>query len=166
MFRLLSLLSLLVHVAALPFSRAQSKFSASVSPKGETILNLAKVELPPLPYSYTALEPYIGEQTLKIHHDKHHARYVDVTNQLIAGSEYEGKDVITILRGAYGKNQALFNNAAQSFNHEFYWKSIKPNGGGVPTGKIATLIDKYFGSYDKFRAEFINAGLTAFGSGW
>jgi Fe-Mn family superoxide dismutase len=65
-----------------------------------------------------------------------------------------------------GKNQALFNNAAQSYNHAFYWDCMKPNGGGKPTGKLATLIDKYFGSYDKFRAEFVNAGLTAFGSGW
>lgn len=112
------------------------------------------------------MEPHIGEQTLKIHHDKHHARYVDVTNQMITGTDLEGKDVITILRAAYGKNQGLFNNAAQSYNHAFYWDCMKPNGGGKPTGKVATLIDKYLGGYDKFRADFINAGMTAFGSGW
>ena len=124
------------------------------------------VELPPLPYAYTALEPHIGEQTLKIHHDKHHAKYVTTTNALIAGTELENADVVTILRKAYGTNQALFNNAAQSYNHAFYWDCMKPNGGGAPTGKVATLIDKYFGGYDKFRAEFTNAALTAFGSGW
>ena len=85
---------------------------------------------------------------------------------MIAGTELEGADVITILRKAYGTNQGLFNNAAQSYNHAFYWDCMKPNGGGVPTGKIASLIEKYFGSFDKFRTEFINAGLTAFGSGW
>ena len=130
------------------------------------MLQAASVTLPPLPYAYNALEPHIGEQTLKIHHDKHHARYVDVTNQMITGTDLEGKDVVTILRAAYGKNQGLFNNAAQSFNHAFYWDCMKPNGGGKPTGKVATLIDKYLGGYDKFRADFINAGVTAFGSGW
>ena len=122
--------------------------------------------MPPLPYDYTALEPHIGEQTLRIHHDKHHAKYVTTTNAMIAGTDLEGKDVITILRAAYGKNQGLFNNAAQSYNHAFYWDCMKPNGGGKPSGKLADLIDKQFGSFDKFRTEFINAGLTAFGSGW
>ena len=122
--------------------------------------------MPPLPYAYTALEPHIGEQTLKIHHDKHHAKYVTVTNTMIAGTELEGKDVVTILRKAFGTNQALFNNAAQSYNHAFYWDCMKPNGGGKPTGKLMEMITKTWGDYDKFRAEFINAGMTAFGSGW
>ena len=124
------------------------------------------LELPPLPYAYTALEPHIGEETLKIHHDKHHAKYVATANTMIAGTDMENADVITILRNSYGNNQALFNNAAQTYNHTFYWECMKPNGGGAPTGKVATLIDKYFGSYDKFREEFVNAALTAFGSGW
>eukprot|EP00595_Chromulina_sp_UTEXLB2642_P003021 CAMPEP_0196761162 /NCGR_PEP_ID=MMETSP1095-20130614/311_1 /TAXON_ID=96789 ORGANISM="Chromulina nebulosa, Strain UTEXLB2642" /NCGR_SAMPLE_ID=MMETSP1095 /ASSEMBLY_ACC=CAM_ASM_000446 /LENGTH=199 /DNA_ID=CAMNT_0042110345 /DNA_START=170 /DNA_END=769 /DNA_ORIENTATION=+ len=124
------------------------------------------VELPPLPYDYTALEPYIGEQTLRIHHDKHHAKYVTTTNALIAGTELESADIETIVRASYGKNQGLFNNAAQSYNHAFYWDSIKPNGGGKPTGKLAALIDRDFGSFDKFKAELTNAALTAFGSGW
>jgi len=85
---------------------------------------------------------------------------------MIAGTDMENADVVTILRKAYGTNQALFNNAAQSYNHAFYWDCMKPNGGGKPTGKAATLIDKYYGSYDKFRTEFVNAALTAFGSGW
>jgi len=119
-----------------------------------------------LPYSYNALEPYIGKQTLEIHHDKHHAKYVTVTNSLIAGTDLEKADVKTILRKAYGTDQALFNNAAQSYNHAFYWECMKPNGGGLPKGKVASLIERDFGSFEKFRAEFVTAGLTAFGSGW
>ena len=119
-----------------------------------------------MPYEYNALEPFIGEQTLKIHHGKHHAKYVENTLGLIKGTEHENSDLVTILRAAYGTNQGLFNNSAQSWNHTFYWHCMKVNGGGLPTGKLATLIDKYFGSYDKFRTEFINAGMTAFGSGW
>ena len=107
-----------------------------------------------------------GKKTLEIHHDKHHAKYVTTTNAMIAGTDMEKDDVVTILRKAYGTNQALFNNAAQSYNHAFYWECMKKGGGGKPTGKLATFIDRDFGSFDKFRTEFINAGLTAFGSGW
>jgi Fe-Mn family superoxide dismutase len=78
----------------------------------------------------------------------------------------EGLDVVSILRKAYGTNQGLFNNAAQAYNHAFYWNCMKPNGGGKPTGKLAELIDTSFGSYDEFKTQFINAGATAFGSGW
>ena len=124
------------------------------------------ISLPPLPYAYDALEPFIGKKTLEIHHDKHHAKYVTTTNAMIAGTDMEKDDVVTILRKAYGTNQALFNNAAQSYNHAFYWECMKKGGGGKPTGKLATLIDRDFGSFDKFRTEFVNAGLTAFGSGW
>jgi len=124
------------------------------------------VELPPLPYDYTALEPHIGKQTLEIHHDKHHAKYVTTTNTMIAGTELEGADVVTILRNAYGKNQGLFNNAAQSFNHAFYWDCMKPNGGGKPSGALMAAIEKDFGSFDKFVDDFKAAGNTAFGSGW
>eukprot|EP01041_Mallomonas_annulata_P009931 gene9931-20653_t len=151
--------------SSLAFSWATTR--ASVNTRGETQLLASKgVELPPLPYDYTALEPHIGEQTLRIHHDKHHAKYVTTTNAMVKGTELEDADVITVLRSAYGKNQGLFNNAAQSYNHAFYWECMKPNGGGKPTGKLAQLIDSSFGDFDKFRAEFINAGLTAFGSGW
>jgi Fe-Mn family superoxide dismutase len=127
---------------------------------------VAGIELPPLPYDYTALEPVLDEQTLRTHHDKHHAKYVDTANTMTKGTEFEGKDVVTVLRGAYGKNQGLFNNAAQSFNHAFYWECMKAGGGGLPSGALAALIDQSFGSYDKFKEEFTNAGMTAFGSGW
>jgi len=148
---------------ALGFSFGQK---GAINVRGDVTALQAGVELAPLPYDYTALEPHLNEQTLRIHHDKHHAKYVTTTNAMVAGTELEGKDVITVLRAAYGKNQGLFNNAAQSYNHAFYWDCMKPNGGGKPSGKLATLIDKQFGSYDKFREEFIAAGATAFGSGW
>ena len=132
---------------------------------GESSLSMS-ISLPALPYASNALEPHIGEQTLKIHHDLHHGKYVTVANDMVKGTDLEGKDVITVLRAAFGKNQGLFNNAAQSYNHAFYWDCMKPNGGGAPTGKVADLITKQFGSYEKFREEFSNAGMTAFGSGW
>lgn len=98
--------------------------------------------------------------------DKHHAKYVATTNDMIKGTDMEGDDVVTILRKAFGNNQGLFNNAAQSYNHDFYWKSLKPGGGGLPTGALAAAIDKDFGSFDNFRKEFTVAANTAFGSGW
>ena len=94
-----------------------------------------KIDLPPLPYSYTALEPEISKTTLEIHHDKHHAKYVNVANQMIEGTEMEGDDSEALLMKAHkAGNQGLFNNAAQSWNHAFYWDCMKPSGGGEPTG--------------------------------
>lgn len=127
---------------------------------------LKAVTLEDLPYDYNALEPHIGEATLRTHHGKHHAKYVAVTNDLIKGTDMEGDDVIAITKKAFGNNQALFNNAGQSYNHAFYWQSMKPNGGGEPTGKLAEMINKDFGSYAEFRKEFTTKALTAFGSGW
>ena len=92
------------------------------------------VFLADLPYDYKALEPYIGEKTLRIHHGKHHAKYVATTNALVKGTEMENDDVVSVLRKANGKNQALFNNAAQCYNHAFYWENMKPKGGGQPSG--------------------------------
>jgi len=131
------------------------------------VAQLAAISLPDLPYEYTALEPHLGKQTLEIHHDKHHAKYVSVTNEMIAGTEMESDDVETIIIKAHeAKNQGLFNNAAQSWNHAFYWECMKKSGGGAPTGKLAEAIDAAFGSYDDFKKEFAVAGNTAFGSGW
>lgn len=124
------------------------------------------VVLPDLPYGYTDLEPSVSKSTLEFHHDKHHAKYVTVTNEMIAGTEMEGDDVVDIMKKAYGSNQGLFNNAAQSFNHAFYWQCMKKDGGGLPTGKLAEMIDASFGSFDEFKKEFGTAGNTAFGSGW
>jgi len=126
-----------------------------------------KIELAPLPYDYTALEPKIGKQTLEIHHDKHHAKYVNVANQMIEGTEMEKDDcAIIVMKAHKAGNQGLFNNAAQSWNHDFYWKCMKPSGGGEATGAIADQIKKDFGSYDEFKTQFETAGNTAFGSGW
>ncbi|MEE4210913.1 MAG: superoxide dismutase [Parvularcula sp.] len=126
------------------------------------------VSLPDLPYASDALAPHISAETLSFHHGKHHKKYVDTTNEMIAGTNLENADLETIIKSAHGKNQGLFNNAAQVWNHNFYWKCMKPNGGGKPPAgsKIAKMIDESFGGYDKFREEFAKAGATQFGSGW
>lgn len=126
------------------------------------------INLPDLPYSKDALAPYISASTLEFHYGKHHKTYVDNLNKLIAGTDLEGKTLEEIIKLA-AKDPAkagTFNNAAQVWNHSFYWKCLKPQGGGVPTGAIASKINATFGSYDKFVEEMKNAGVTQFGSGW
>ena len=123
---------------------------------------------PQLPYSQNALEPYISARTLEFHHGKHHKAYVDKANQLLEGSDLAGKDLETIIQAA-AKDPAkkgLFNNAAQAWNHSFFWKCMKAGGGGNPSGKIADRIKADFGGQDKFAAAFKEAGVTLFGSGW
>ncbi|KAM3576732.1 hypothetical protein VYU27_001327 [Nannochloropsis oceanica] len=124
------------------------------------------VTLPALPYADTALEPLISKRTLDIHHGKHHAKYVTVTNEMIKGTDLENASLEEIVKAAKGKNQGLFNNAAQVWNHNFYWNCLKPNGGGVPTGKIAALIDRDLGGYEAFRKQFAADSNGNFGSGW
>ncbi len=126
------------------------------------------IELPPLPYPKDALVPVISAQTLDFHHGKHHQAYVTNTNKLIAGTELESADLETLIRKAAGDpaKAGLFNNAAQVWNHTFYWHCLKPNGGGKPAGAIAGRIQADFGSYDKFLEDFKNAAVTQFGSGW
>lgn len=125
-------------------------------------------ELPSLPYERTALAPHISEETLNYHYGKHHQAYVTNLNKLVEGTELESKsleEVISLSAGDSSK-AGLFNNSAQVWNHTFYWHSMKPSGGGAPTGKIAEMIDRDFGSYDKFKEAFAAAGATQFGSGW
>ncbi len=123
--------------------------------------------LPPLPYDKSALEPHISAQTLEFHHGKHHQAYVTKTNELVAGTPLEGKPLEDVIVAAWNdKNQVLFNNAAQVWNHTFFWSCMSPNGGGKPTGKLAQQIEKDFGSYEKFAEAFKQAGVTQFGSGW
>jgi superoxide dismutase, Fe-Mn family len=124
--------------------------------------------LPNLPYSQEALEPYISANTLEFHHGKHHNAYVQNGNKLITGTEYEKMDEISILKKTAGDGSkvGIFNNVAQAWNHAFYWKCMKPNGGGKPTGAITQRIETEFGSFEKFVEEFKNAGATQFGSGW
>ena len=124
-------------------------------------------ELPDLPYAYDALAPIMSAETLQYHHDKHHNAYVDNANKLLAGSGLEGKSLEDVCRESFGSNTALFNNAAQHYNHSQFWKCLRANGGGTSLpGKIQAAIDSDLGGYDKFRADFINAGMTQFGSGW
>lgn len=121
------------------------------------------IELPALPYDRTALEPHISAETIDFHYSKHHQTYVTNLNNLIAGTEFESADLETIVRKSQG---GLFNNAAQVWNHTFYWNCLKPNGGGAPTGKLAEAIDAAFGSFDAFKAEFTKTAIGTFGSGW
>lgn len=126
------------------------------------------ITLPELPFAKNALAPHISEKTLEFHHGKHHNAYVEKTNSLIKGTDLEGKDLETIIQKSAGdpKKAGLFNNAAQVWNHSFYWQCMKPGGGGKPGGAVAGLIDKSFGSYDTFVEQFKDAGVTQFGSGW
>jgi Fe-Mn family superoxide dismutase len=127
-----------------------------------------KINLPELPYAKDALAPYISANTLEFHQGKHHKTYVDNLNKLIAGTDLEAKSLEEIIKIA-AKDPAkagIFNNAAQSWNHSFYWKCLKPQGGGAPTGAIAAKINTTFGSHEKFVEELKNAGTTQFGSGW
>lgn len=121
------------------------------------------IELPALPYDRTALEPHISAETIDYHYSKHHQTYVTNLNNLIAGSEFENADLETIIGKAQG---GLFNNAAQVWNHTFYWNCLKPNGGGAPSGKLAEAIDASFGSFEAFKAEFTKTAIGTFGSGW
>mgnify|MGYP003337489439 FL=1 len=122
--------------------------------------------LPDLPYEFAALEPHIDAQTMTIHHDKHHATYVTNANNLIKGTEYEGKPIEEVIVAAYNRNTPIFNNVAQHYNHHHYWKWMKPNGGGSIPGKVEKLIVDSFGSVDKFKEDFQKEGLAQFGSGW
>jgi len=126
------------------------------------------IVLPNLPYAKEALEPYISAKTLEIHHGKHHQTYVTNLIKLIEGTDLANEPLESlILKSVNNPDRVgIFNNAAQVWNHTFYWNSIKPKGGGAPSGEIASKIDTSFGSYDAFVQAFKNAGLTQFGSGW
>lgn len=126
------------------------------------------ITLPALPYAESALEPVISAKTIGFHYGKHHASYVAKLNKLIENTDSVGKSLEDIIRASAGKaeHRAVYNNAAQVWNHSFYWNSLKPNGGGKPSGKLAEAIDKSFGSFEKFREEFAHAAARQFGSGW
>ncbi len=125
-------------------------------------------KLPDLPYAYDALAPHMSAETLQFHHDKHHLAYVDNGNKLLAGSGLEGKSLEEIVKGAYEKkNAGLINNAGQHYNHQHFWQWMKKGGGGKKLpAKLQAMVDKDLGGYDKMRADFVNAGVTQFGSGW
>ena len=125
-------------------------------------------ELAPLPYAEDALEPVISARTMQFHHGKHHKRYVDTLNELIAGTPLEKADLTEIIQEAAKdkEKQKIFNNAGQVWNHDFFWKCMKPGGGGAPTGDLARRIDQDFGGFDQFKREFAAAANNHFGSGW
>lgn len=120
-------------------------------------------QLPPLPYAKNALEPHISQETLEYHYGKHHSTYVNNLNNLIKGTNFEGKSLEKIIRTAQG---GIFNNAAQVWNHTFYWHCLAPNAGGEPTGKIAEVINQHFADFEKFKQQFTDAAIKNFGSGW
>ena len=121
------------------------------------------IELPALPYDRTALEPVISGETIDYHYGKHHKAYVDNLNKMIEGTEFAGMALEDIIRKSQG---AMFNNAAQVWNHTFYWNCLKPNGGGEPTGKLADAIKAAFGDFAKFKEQFSDTAVKTFGSGW
>jgi len=120
-------------------------------------------KLPTLPYALDALAPHISKETLEYHYGKHHQTYVTNLNNLIAGTEFAELSLENIIKKSAG---GIFNNAAQVWNHTFYWNCLSPNGGGQPSGAIADAINKKFGSFDKFKEEFTKTSVTTFGSGW
>ena len=121
-------------------------------------------ELPALPYANNALEPHISAETLEFHHGKHHNTYVTNLNNLVPGTEFEGKSLEEIITSAPAGG--IFNNAAQVWNHTFYWNCMSPNGGGAPSGALADAINAAFGSFEDFKQKFSTSCATNFGSGW
>jgi Fe-Mn family superoxide dismutase len=119
--------------------------------------------LPDLPYAMDALAPHISKETLEYHYGKHHQTYVDKLNDAVKGGEFENASLEEIIRASSG---GIFNNAAQVWNHTFYWHCLSPNGGGEPGGELATAIDAAFGSFDAFKKAFTEKAVTLFGSGW
>ena len=123
-------------------------------------------QLPKLPYAYDALEPHIDTRTMEIHHTKHHAGYTNNLNNAIAGTDLDGKTIEEILNNLDMTNAAVRNNGGGFYNHDLFWKIMSPNGGGLPSGEVATAINNAFGSYENFKDVFSKAAATRFGSGW
>ena len=119
--------------------------------------------LPPLPYPYDSLAPHYSKETLEYHHDKHHKAYVDKLNELQKGTEFENMELEDVIKKSSG---GIYNQAAQIWNHTFFWNCMKPNGGGEPTGALAEAINKKWGSYADFKKAFVTSAVGNFGSGW
>ncbi len=127
---------------------------------------MATFELPVLPYSYDALEPYIDARTMEVHYSKHHAGYVNKLNTALAGTPHEGKSFEELFSEVSALPTAIRNNGGGVFNHNLYWTIMGPNRGGAPTGELETAINSAFGSFDAFKNKFTEAATTQFGSGW
>lgn len=147
---------------------AGATITAAVSGIPGILQAAVPMTLPPLPYADNALEPVISANTISFHYGKHHKAYVDNLNKLIAGSDLADQPLEVIVARTAGKSDktAVFNNAAQAWNHTFYWKSMKSKGGGEPPAVLKQKIEASFGSLDAFKKEFSNAAMTQFGSGW
>lgn len=151
---------------------AARKLETSPNTKALAVADQPRVpfELPPLPYDKAALEPVISARTFEFHHGKHHKAYIDKTNELAPKAGMQDKSLVEIIKATAGKDdkdsKTLFNNAAQAWNHTFFWHSMKPGGGGKPAAELAKAIERDFGSYEDFAKAFSDAAATQFGSGW
>lgn len=159
-----------MFLASVPFCYFCSLLSSNQESRAFPMITRSTMafELSPLPYAFNALEPYLSSRTLEFHHGKHHAAYVANTNALIKSTLLENRSLEEIIKATAGDNSkiGLFNNAAQVWNHTFFWNCMKPGGGTAPTSELAIRISNTFGSLDKFKEEFKSAALTQFGSGW
>ncbi|XWS51540.1 hypothetical protein CRYUN_Cryun12cG0184900 [Craigia yunnanensis] len=163
-FALLPSQGLRGSIRSFPFTKPQRQFSR----KAGSNLITARFELKPPPYPLNALEPLMSQETFAYHWGKHHRAYVENLNKQIVGTELEGLSLEDIITVSYNNGDILpaFNNAAQAWNHEFFWESMKPGGGGKPSGDLLDLIERDFGSFERFIEEFKSAAATQFGSGW
>ena len=150
------------------FFKKEARMSLNLDNFSSTALSGSQFILAPLPYADNALEPVISANTLSFHYGKHHKTYVDNLNNLVAGTDLAGQSLEQIIRAVAGKadKAGIFNNAAQVWNHMFYWHSLSPNGGGEPPADLKQKIEQSFGSLDACKKEFANAAMTQFGSGW
>jgi Fe-Mn family superoxide dismutase len=148
-------------------TRRQDREGAAERPDEPRSFDPQTLELPALPYGYEALEPHISARTMEFHHDKHHRAYVDKTTRLIEGTPLEGKDLPEIIAAAREKkDRKLLSQAGQAWNHNIFWLSLSPDGGGAPKGRLMAMIDKDFGGLDGFKAAFREEATGHFGSGW
>ena len=147
---------------------ASAALAASVMGFPPFAQGAAPFELPPLPYPEDALAPYLSGRTLSFHYGKHHRGYIDKVNELLKGTNLAESSLKEIIKTTAGdeKSLAIFNNAAQAWNHTFYWKCMRPKGGGAPSGELDKKITAAFGSFENFKKEFTEAAATQFGSGW
>ena len=159
---------LVICVSLLGLAASGRAAEISSQPAASIAASVGQIPLPLLPYPHGALEPYVSARTVSFHYSKHHQAYVDNLNKLITGTTLAGLSLeqIIVRPAAATEDPVLFNNAAQAWNHNFFWQSMKQDGGGKPTGKLLDMIVKSFGSFEKFKEAFVAEALAQFGSGW